>query len=1068
MPLWCSLISGFLLACSLNAQVEKPGEEARSAAARRTLGRGIQLLREGSIDRALLELNGAASLDPASARAHLLLGWAQRLNGSPYQIHQSQASFQEALRLDPAFIWAKLHLALLHIDSGQLEEASMVLRASTKTNSESPLVLALRAEVARRIGRLEEAEEVLDQTLQLAPELAAARAYLGFVYLDSNRLEEAVQEIEAALPDASGWSDLHSTAARVSLQAGSQVSWPEAFSLDPPYAEGRLSLARAYRLLGKSVEAMHQLQRLKAFLITLPPRSVRHSTLRKWLQEMSFQAGLTYEALDARTEAISLYSQAIQINEKNGASHRRLANLLYEGGSYTDSVAHAEQAEAYGTPMGDSPLGRRIAEVKKSKIPFSAQPGSETPIQSRFRSLAYQLHNSLNEYHGSLQILLFQNLLELPTLSREQSTDLHRKLSQELLKLGHIEGALDHLDLALAQSQSAELYFRLGVAYLRQSEVKNCIGRHNRDSCLLPLKGGGLHGIRRPAKKARKNFERYLELEPDSLTGRWLLNLTSMALGDYPDGVPAKYLIPPTAFESDYAIDRFPDIAPQLGLDTFNLCGGSIVDDFDNDGFLDIITSTSDPDGPLQFYRNLGNGRFEDASSTSGVDQQLGGLNSIAADYDNDGDLDVLVLRGAWLLDQGRITNSLLRNNGDSTFTDVTRAAGLAVPAFPTQAAVWGDFDNDGDLDLYVANEDRSEDPTSAEAYPSQLFRNDGKGRFTDIAGQAGVANYRYAKGVTAGDFDNDGDLDLYVSNVGRNRLYRNEDNGTFVDMAEELGVIEPVRRSFASWFFDYDNDGWLDLFVSAYDATIENVARDYLGFPHGATRPRLYRNDGGKFTEVGKEAGLDHAYLPMGANFGDLDHDGYLDIYLGTGDPGLETLTPNVMLRNDSGKRFQDVTTSGGFGHLQKGHGISFADIDNDGDQDIFHQLGGFYPGDKYSNALFQNPGHQNRFLYLKLVGSVSNRAAVGARVKVVLETSEGVREVHRAVGAVSSFGGSPLRQEIGLGKATGIRLLEVWWPASGTRQTFVDVPLDQLLQVTETEAQFQVLPLVPIRLGN
>ena len=1044
-------------------------EQARSPAAQRSLGRGIQLLREGSIDRALLELNEAASLHPASARAHLLLGWAQRLNGSPYQIHQSQAAFQEALRLDPASIWARLHLALLHIESGRLEEASAVLKAQTKAISESPVVLALRGEVARRLGRLEEAEEVLDQALQLAPELAAARAYLGLVYLDSNRLEKAVQEIEAVLQDASGRSGLHSTAAGVSLQAGGQVSGPEAFRLDPPYAEARLSLARAYRLLGKSVEAMHQLQRLKPFLSTLPARSVRHSTLRrKWLQEMSFQAGLIYEALDARTEAMHLYSQAIQINEKHGASHRRLANLLYAGGSYTDSVAHAEQAEAFGTPMGDSPLGRRIAEVKKSKIPFPTQPGSKTSIQSRFRGLAYQLHNSLNEYHGSLQIPLLQNLLELPGLSRDQSADLHRKLSQELLKMGEIEGAIHHLDLALAQSQSAQVYFRRGVTYLRQSEVKNCIGRHNADSCLLPLKGGGLHEIRRPAENARKNFERYLELEPDSMAGRWLLNLTSMALGDYPDGVPEKYLIPPTAFESDYSIGRFPDIAPELGLDTFNLCGGSIVDDFDNDGFLDIITSTSDPDGPLKFYRNLGNGRFEDASSYSGVDQQLGGLNIIAADYDNDGDLDVLVLRGAWLFDQGRITNSLLRNNGDRTFSDVTRTAGLAEPALPTQAAAWGDFDNDGDLDLYVANEDRSEDPSSSEAYPSQLFRNNGNGPFTDIAGQAGVANYRYAKGVAAGDFDNDGDLDLYVSNVGRNRLYRNEGNGTFVDMAEELGVIEPVRESFASWFFDYDNDGWLALFVSAYDAGIENVAKDYLGFPHGATRPRLYRNDGGSFTEVDKEAGLDHAYLPMGANFGDLDHDGYLDIYLGTGAPDFEILTPNMMLRNDGGKRFQDVTTSGGFGHLQKGHGISFADIDNDGDQDIYHQLGGFYPGDKYSNALFQNPGHNNRFLYLKLVGTESNRAAFGARIKLVLETPDGVREVHRAVGAVSSFGGSPLRQEIGLGKANRIRKLEVWWPTSGRRQAFVDVPLDHLIQITETEKRFQILPLVPIRLGH
>ena len=834
--------------------------------------------------------------------------------------------------------------------------------------------------------------------------------------------------------------------------------------MDPPYAEARLALARAYRLLGKPREALDQLQQLKPFLVALPARSRRETTLRQWLQEASFQAGLTSEALDARTDAMRLYHEALQISEEHPAARRRLANLLYEEGFYTDALAHAAQAEARGAPLGDSPLGNRIAQVKESKIPFPNQ----SSVQSRFRRQAYQLRNSLNAYHGSLQIPLLQNLLELPGLSREQSTDLHGKLSQELLRLGDIEGAIHHLDLALAQSQSAEVYFRRGVTFLRQSEVKNCIGRHNAESCLLPLRGGGLHESRRPAENARKAFAKYLELEPDSLAGRWLLNLTCMALGEFPDGIPEKYLIPPAAFESDDSIGRYPDIAPQLGLDTFNLCGGSIVEDFDNDGFLDIMTSTSDPDGPLKFYRNLGDGRFEDASSDSRVDQQLGGLNSIAADYDNDGDMDVLVLRGTWLLDQGKIANSLLRNNGDRTFSDVTQPAGLAEPAFPTQAAVWSDFDNDGDLDLYIANEDRSEDPASSQGYPSQLFRNNGDSTFTDIAGAAGVANYGYAKGVTSGDFDNDGDLDLYVSNVGPNRLYRNEGNGAFVDMAEELGVIELVGQSFATWFFDYDNDGWLDLFVSAYAATVVDVAGDYLGLPNRSPRPRLYRNDGGTFTDVSRQVGLDHPYLPMGANFGDLDHDGYLDIYLGTGDPSFDTLMPNVMLRNARGKRFLDVTTSGGFGHLQKGHGISFADIDNDGDQDIYHQLGGFYPGDKYSNALFRNPGHGNRFLYLKLVGSASNRAAVGARVKVVLETSEGVQEVHRAVGAVSSFGGSPLRQEIGLGKAQRILKLEVWWPASGTRQEWVDVPLDQLLQVTESESESQVLPLVPVQLGR
>ena len=1043
-------------------------EQARSAAAEQSLGHGILLLQSGRLDQALRALTKAVSLDPGLARAHLLLGWVHRLHGSPYRTRESKVAFQDALRLEPASPWARLHLALLHIESGRLEEASSVLETPPEAISESPVALALRGEVTRRLGHLLEAEKLLARALQPAPGLPAAHAYLGLVYLDSNRLLEAVRELEAALQDASSRSGLYSKVAGVSLQAGGRVPGQEAFRLDPPYAEARLSLARSYRLLGRPREALDQLHRLKPFLVTLPARSVLDSTLRKWLQEVSFQAGLSYEALGARTDAIRLYHEALQIHEEHGAARRRLANLLYEEGFYVDSVVHAARAEARGTPVGDSPLGRRIAQVKKSRVSFPAQPGSEASVQSRFRRHASQLRNSLNEYHGSLKLPLFQSLLELPGLTREQSTDLHGKLSLELLKMGDTEGAIHHLDLALAKSQAAGVYFTRGVTFLRQSEVQNCIGRHNADSCLLPLKGGGLHQIRRPAENALKNFESYLELKPGSLAGRWLLNLTAMALGDYPDGVPESHLIPPAAFESDASIGRYPDIAPELGIDTFNLCGGSMVDDFDNDGFLDIMTSTSDPDGPLQFYRNLGNGRFENASSDSGVDQQLGGLNSIAADYDNDGDLDVLVLRGAWWFAQGRVENSLLRNNGDRTFTDVTRPAGLAEPAFPTQAAVWGDFDNDGDLDLYVANEAQSEDPASAEGYPSQLFRNNGDGTFTDVARAAGVANYGYAKGVTSGDFDNDGDLDLYISNVGPNRLYVNEGNTTFVDMAEELGVIEPAGRSFAPWFFDYNNDGWLDLFVSAYDAKIENVARGYLGLPHGATRPRLYRNDGGTFTEVGVAAGLDHAYLPMGANFGDLDHDGYLDIYLGTGGPSFATLMPNVMLRNNRGEGFQDVTTAGGFGHLQKGHGISFADLDNDGDQDIYHQLGGFYPGDKYSNALFRNPGHGNRFLYVKLVGTKSNRAALGARIKLVLETSRGVQEVHRAVGSVSSFGGSPLRQEIGLAQASRIRTLEVWWPASGKRQTFSDVPLDHLVQITETEPQFQVLPLVPIRLGR
>ena len=434
-----------------------------------------------------------------------------------------------------------------------------------------------------------------------------------------------------------------------------------------------------------------------------------------------------------------------------------------------------------------------------------------------FTSMANEIAATENPYLGELQIPRLQSELNRATLGHQERVNLLLQLCWNQLRLGYIEKASDSIQLAfddVAEHQgkpSPSMLKLRALVYLREAEYRNCVQRHNSECCVFPLAGGGIHSEPAPMQKARQTLLELLKVSPRNLEAAWLLNLTAMATGSFPDAVPAEYRLPSDAMSSEFSIGRFVDVAGDLGVDTFNLCGGAITDDFNGDGLLDIVTSTYDPLGSLTYYSSDGRGGYINASKESGLDQQLGGLNCISADYDNDGDLDVLVLRGAWLGDQGQMRNSLMANDGQGRFLDVTAESGLSEVAYPTQAAVWLDFDNDGDLDLYVGNESRVEFEDGAGDFPSQLFRNDGKGSFVDIASLAGVRNDRYCKGVTAGDYDNDGDIDLYVSNRGRNRLYRNNADGTFTDVAEQAGVTAPHQQSFACWFFDYDNDGWQD-----------------------------------------------------------------------------------------------------------------------------------------------------------------------------------------------------------------------------------------------------------------
>ena len=214
-----------------------------------------------------------------------------------------------------------------------------------------------------------------------------------------------------------------------------------------------------------------------------------------------------------------------------------------------------------------------------------------------------------------------------------------------------------------------------------------------------------------------------------------------------------------------------------------------------------------------------------------------------------------------------------------------------------------------------------------------------------------------------------------------------------------------------------------------------------------------LYRNNrDGTFTNVAKEMGLDKPVFAMGANFGDIDNDGWLDMYLGTGNPDFTSLVPNRMFKNIGGQKFTDVTASARVGNLQKGHGVAFADIDNDGDQDIFAEIGGAYAGDGYYNSLYLNPGQgTNHWISIALEGTKSNRSAIGAHIVLNFTDDTLKRSVYMDINSGGSFGANPFRKEIGIGKAKVIDELIVKWPTSGLVQVFKHVEPGQFLTIKE-----------------
>jgi tetratricopeptide (TPR) repeat protein len=704
--------------------------------------------------------------------------------------------------------------------------------------------------------------------------------------------------------------------------------------------------------------------------------------------------------------------------------------------------------------------GQALADMLFQKFPKSA--GWEQDLQQ----VCAVRNQSLAQGISALE----KTLADTAQMASKTSFDViqtHYALAQLEAYRGNMDAAVKEWEAAykLAATNIPEgipqLTEVLGAAYLHKSEMENDVYSKPGERCVFPPRVSFCYQQTSDSTKAVEYLTKYLELKPerpDVVQVKWLLNLAYMTLGKYPAQVPQKYLIPPTIFSSKEDLGAFVDVAPAAGLNFQSMAGGVVVDDFENNGLLDVVVSSYDVCQPLRFFHNNGDGTFTDHAVAAGVSGQLGGLNMIQADYNNDGCIDLLVLRGAW---EFPVRKSLLRNNCDGTFTDVTRQAGLAEPATRTQTAVWADINNDGLLDLFIGNEEG----------PSQLFLNNGDGTFKDISASSGVNKIAFTKGVTAADYDNDGYVDFYVSNLyGGNFLYHNNGDNTFTEVSEKSGVHQPQSQSFATWFFDYDNDGRPDIFVTTYFFSVDETIRSYQGLPTNVETLKLYRNQGnGTFQDVTADVGLNKINVPMGANFGDIDNDGYPDIYLATGGPEYGALAPKMLLRNREGKSFVDVTTSSGTGDLHKGHAVAFADLANRGYEDLLVSIGGATPGDAHQFRVFANPGNGNDWLTVKLVGAKSNRAGIGARIQITVQ-NEGVppRSIYRTVSSGGSFGANPLEQHIGLGKSATIQRLEVWWPASNSRQSFEHVDKNEFIEVKEFATSYTKLTRKRIPFGT
>jgi hypothetical protein len=491
---------------------------------------------------------------------------------------------------------------------------------------------------------------------------------------------------------------------------------------------------------------------------------------------------------------------------------------------------------------------------------------------------------------------------------------------------------------------------------------------------------------------------------------------------------------------------------------------GALIFDYDSDGWPDIflVNGGSFADSRVaaaarhRLYRNSGDGKFTDTTASSGIAVSGFGMGACSADYDNDGRADLYVT--------GVRFNKLYRNNGSGGFLDVTAKSGAGGSGVWSSSCAFADIENDGDVDLYVTNYvDFTPDnnkhctagpnirtychPNVYKSLPHILYRNNGDGTFSDISKEAGI--YRTdgnGLGVVFGDYDDDGWIDIYVANDSvPNFLFHNKGKGIFEEVGFWAGVaVGGEGRPLAGMgtdMADMNGDGLLDLFVTNLDRETHS----------------LYRNQGkGLFANVTFESGVGQATLPFvgfGAAFLDYDNDSDLDLAVANGDiidnvslfrDSTSHEQRNLLLQNDGTGRFRDVGPASGPGFALKkvSRTLAIGDLDNDGDLDILIGNNG-----QTADLLRNEGGNRNNALLIRTVGAKSNRDGAGARLKLTVAG----KVLTRHVKAGSSYQGqNDLRVHFGLAGAPQADRLEILWP-SGTIDTLEAIKANQIVTVTE-----------------